>query len=78
MISNQPIIDSRDDAIPECYVVNMPYIRACTTSAKQTSRGAEDKQEADQRVQEQSEDGAESRGKSKAKDQTLQELVYRQ
>ena len=33
-----------DDVIPECYAANMPYIRACRTSAKQTSRGSEDKQ----------------------------------
>ena len=43
MLWNQPIIDSRDDAIPEYYAVNLPYIRACATSAKHTSRAAEDK-----------------------------------
>ena len=48
----------------------MPYIRACTISAKQTGKGAEDKQEADQRRQ--------SRGKSKAKGHCLQKPIYRQ
>ena len=35
-LCNQPITDSRDDVIPECYVAT-PLLRACITPAKQTS-----------------------------------------
>ena len=52
MLPIQPILSLRDDVIPfyddiipECYATDTLYIRACTTSAKQTSRRAEDKQE---------------------------------
>ena len=39
----------RDHAIPECYAANIPYIRACSTSAKHTSRGAYDKKGSSQK-----------------------------
>ena len=81
-LPNQPIASLSDYVIPECYAANMPYIRAWTTSAKQgswgqagelrASRKAMDKQQRPEK-----EDRAKGRGKSKAKDHTLQQLVYR-
>ena len=51
-------------------------IRACTTSAKWTSKEVENQQDKQQRPEK--EDRAGGKGKSKAKGHTLQELVYRQ
>ena len=44
----KPVNCGLNNAIPECYAVNMPCIRACTTSAKQ-KMGAEDKQGSQQK-----------------------------
>ena len=65
-----------DDVIPECYATSTPYIRACTALAKWTGREAENQRDKQQRPEK--EDRAGGRGKSKAKDHTLQKLVYRQ
>ena len=52
----------------------MPYIRACKSLAKQTSRGAEDMQGSQVQAKELTTEIAES----KARGHTYQELGYRQ
>ena len=75
-LPNQPIASLSDYVIPECYAANMPYIKGLNNLSQagklRTNREAVDKQQRPEK-----EDRAKGRGKSKAKDHTLQGLVYR-